>query len=273
MKLLQIKTLYLLLAIVALGSSACKKDPVDPTIPVPVNQQPNPLPANALVRQIKWDVNDHYTLAYNDQNQPLQLISQYQFVEGDPTQIRTLVYDFQYDAQQRLSQVNQTGGWVTKYFYHGNLIYNVKDFYPGGALANETVFIYANNKIVQENYFVSNPAGEPPTAYKRILGYDGRGNLSKVETFEQQPDLAFKLIQTNTYSDFDNKVNTTTWMFRYPFLPQVRWQFNNPGKEIYQPEGDLPKTTTFSYTYNAQGLPITKTEVRPSGILTAQLQY
>lgn len=273
MKLLHLKLLFILLAIVSFGFGACKKDPIDPSIPVPVNQQPNPLPASALLKHIRWAENDHYTIAYNDHNQPLQLISQYQFVEGDPTQIRTLIYDFQYDAQQRLSQVNQTGGWVTKYFYHGDLIHNVKDFYPGGALANETVFIYANNKIVQENYLVSNPVGEPPSVYKRMLGYDGKGNLIKVETFEQQADLSFKLIQTTTFSDFDNKVNTSNWISRYPFLPQVRWQFHNPGKETVQLEGDLPKSTTFAYTYNAQGLPISKTENRPNGTLTAQLQY
>ncbi|MBP6812027.1 MAG: hypothetical protein KA138_10935 [Saprospiraceae bacterium] len=271
--MIKIKSAFALLAVILLSVTACKKDPIDPTIPVSQPQQPNPLPANALLKQIKWADNDHYTFTYDAQNRPLQLRYQYQFVQGDPTQIRTIVYDFQYDAQQRLSQINQTGGWVTRYFYHGNLIHNVKDFYPGGALANETVFIYANNRIVQENYFVSNPLGEPPSVYKRVLGYDDIGNLNKVETYEQEENLAFKLLQTNVYSDFDNKVNPKSWLLRYPYLPQVRWQFNNPGKETIKVGQDQPKTILFTNEYDAQGLPISNTEIRSNGILTAQFFY
>jgi len=273
MKLLNLKPAIALFALILLGITACKKDPMDPTVPVSQPQQPNHLPANALLKQFKRAENDHYTLTYNTQNKPLQLRNQWQSVQGDPTQIRTLVYDFQYDAKQRLSQVNQTSGWVTKYSYHGNLIHNAKDYYPGGAVANETVYIYANNRIVQENYFVSNPLGEPPSVYKRVLGYDDKGNLNKEETYEQDENLVFKLIQTIVYSDFDDKVNPANWLFRFPYLPQVRWQFNNPGKETITSGDNTSKVITYHYEYNPQGLPISRVRNSPEGTSTVIYQY
>ncbi len=267
-----IKIPLALTAILLMGIIACKKDPIDPTIPVP-HQQPSPLPANALLKQIKWSETDHYTFSYNDQNQPLQLRNQWQFVQGDPTQIHQIVYDFQYNTQQRLRQVTQTGGITTRYFYQENLMQKIQDVYPGGVVVNETVYLYANGRIVQENYTVSPPTGQPPSIYKRILGYDDRGNLNKVETYEQKENMSFQLIQTNEYSDFDDKINVRNWLMRYPYLPQVRWQFNNPGKETIRLGEGLPKTLTYTYQYNAQGLPVSVNESRPGGALTAQFIY
>lgn len=259
--------------VLLLGLFACKKDPIEPNPPVSQRQQPNPLPANALIKQLKWSETDHSTVTYNAENLPLQLRSQWQFVEGDPSQIRTLVYDFQYDSQNRVTEVRQIGGFVTKYSYHGNLVHVAKDFYPGGALANETVFIYKGNQIVQEDFRVTNPLGEAPTVYKRILGYDLKGNLNKVEMYEQGENLEFKLLQTLTYSDFDDKINTRTWLQRYPYLPQVRWQFNNPRKGTIKNGDEQAKTITYVYDYNTEGLPITNFETGPGGTFDMQLLY
>lgn len=269
------KILYLCLLTIALSIAvaACKKEPIDPNIPITNPQQPNPLPAHGLLKQIKWSETDHFTLTYNAQNQVEQLRLQWQYVQGDPTQIRTNLYNFQYDAQGKLMQVEQSGGWVTKYFYEGALIQKTQEIYPGGALASETVFVYANNRIVQENYRVSNAPTDPDNLYKRLLSYDVKGNLVKVEIYEQKPDLSFALVQTNIYSDFDDQLNPTNWLLRHPYLPQVRWQFNNPRKEIVQTGSDLPKTITYAYEYNAQGLPISKLENSTAGPISVQLIY
>jgi len=68
-------------------------------------------------------------------------------------------------------------------------------------------------------------------------------------------------------------VNPKSWLLRYPYLPQVRWQFNNPGKETIKVGQDQPKTILYTNEYNAQGLPISNTEIRSNGILTAQFFY
>lgn len=270
-----------LLALIVLSVVACKKDPIGEPNPNPLppqQQLPNPLPASALVSQIKWSETDHETFIYNTKGQVSQLRSQWQYVEGDPTKIRTIVYDFQYDAQDKPVQVNTTGGFPAKYFYHGDLIHTTKELYPGGAVAREVTYIYADNRIAQEIWRVSNLPWEPVTLYKHEFGYDSKGNLAEIETYEQVTDsisgqLQYKLLETKEYSDFDDKINPTSWMLRYPYLPQVRWQFNNPRREVRRPAGGEIEVATHEYEYNAEGLPSVKRTTRPSGVLITSYAY
>jgi hypothetical protein len=265
--------------LIALGATACDKDPVTEPNPNPPQQElPNPLPANALVSQLKWSDNDHYTFTYNAKNQVSNLRYQWQFVQGDPTQIRTIVYDFQYDAQDKPVQVDYTGGFSEKYFYHGDLVHNTKEFYPGGDLSKEVTYIYASDRIAQEIWRVNNLPGEPVSVYKYEFGYDQKGNLAEIETYEQVTDstsgqLQYKLLETTEYSDFDDNINPTSWMLRYPYLPQVRWQFNNPGREVRHSSAGVTETITHAYEYNEEGLPVVKRSTRPSGVLTMTYIY
>lgn len=271
----------LLVSAVLLGIIACKKDPVDEPNPNPLPPQqelPNPLPANALVSQLKWAENDHETFTYNAKGQVSQLRFQWQYVEGDPTKIRTVVYDFQYDAADKPIEVNLSGSFSVKYFYHGNLIHTIKELYPGGDLAREVTYIYANDRIAQEIWRVSNLPNEPVSVYKHQLGYDAKGNLSKVETYEQVTDSTsgqqqYKLLETTEYSDFDDKINPTSWTMRYPYLPQVRWQFNNPRRETRRLADGSTEVITHEYEYNDEGLPVVKRTTRPSGSLTTTYAY
>lgn len=269
----------LLAAVVLLSAVACEKDPESEPSPNPPQQElPNPLPANALVSQLKWSDTDRYTFNYNAKGQVSNLHFQWQYVEGDPTKIRTIVYDFQYDAQDKPVMINYTGGFSTKYFYHGDLVHRTKEFQPGGDLIKEVTYIYADDRIAQEIWHVNNLPGEPVSVYKYEFGYDRKGNLEKVETYEQVADstsgqLQYKLLETTEYSDFDDKINPTSWMMRFPYLPQVRWQFNNPGREVhYSPEGS-PETITHTYQYNGEGLPVSKNTTRPGGVQTVAYFY
>ncbi|HRI59539.1 MAG TPA: hypothetical protein PK228_07440, partial [Saprospiraceae bacterium] len=247
--------------------------------PLPPQQElPNPLPAKALVSKLKWADNDHYTFTYNAKNQVSNLRYQYQYVQGDPTQIRTVVYDFQYDAQDKPVQVNYSGGFSEKYFYHGNLVHRTKEFYPGGDWSKEVTYIYANDRIAQEIWHVNGLPGEPVSVYKYQFGYDQKGNLAEIETYEQVIDstsgqLQYKLLETTEYSDFDDKINPTSWMLRHPYLPQVRWQFNNPRREVRRLTDGTSQTTTHEYEYNDEGLPVVKRTTGPSGVLTMTYSY
>jgi hypothetical protein len=252
---------------------SCQKDPQDPTQPVPVPQQPNPLPENALVEKIKWSENDHYTIAYNDRHQPVKVINQWQYVQNDPTKIRTIEYDFQYNQQGLLEQVNQTGGFKVRYFYQNGLIQKTQELYPGGAPANQTEYLYDQNRIVQENFTVYSNTGAQEAYYQTFLKYDAKGNLIQEEMVERQDNMTFKFLSKKNFSNFDQQVNPTHWLMRYPFLPQVRWQFNNPGKEIRSFDNTPSTTTHFIYEYDAQGLPVKRTEIKPLSTLTADLEY
>ncbi|MBV6441053.1 MAG: hypothetical protein DYG98_25960 [Haliscomenobacteraceae bacterium CHB4] len=265
----------LLALFVALSAVACDKEPADEPGALPPQQQlPNPLPAAALVKQLKRSETDHQTFTYNDKGQVSQLKSQWQYVEGDPTKIRTIVYDFQYDAQNKPIQVNTEGGFSDRYFYHGDLIHTTKELYPGGGVAKEVTYLYADNWISHEIWRVSNLPGEPVTVYKHLFAYDAKGNLTKITIYEQDDDLEFKLLSTTEYSDFDDKINPTSWMLRYPHLPQMRWQFNNPRREVRRLATGEEEITMYAYEYNASGLPVIKRTTLPDGkMTTVNYQY
>jgi YD repeat-containing protein len=259
--------------LVVLGATACEKDPAtepNPSPNPPQQELPNPLPAKALVSKLKWTDNDYYDFTYNAQNQVSHLHFQWQYVEGDPTQIRSIDYDFQYDAQDKPVQVNYTGGFSTKYAYHGNLVHRTKEFYPGGDWSREVTYIYVNDRITQEIWHVNGLPGEPVDIYKYEFGYDAKGNLAEVKTYEQVTDSTsgqqqFKLLETLEYSDFDDKINPTSWMLRYPYLPQVRWQMNNPRRETRRLADGVAKVTTHEYEYNGEGLPISRRTTSTGG--------
>ncbi len=264
----------LLALTVLLTLVACQKDPVENPNPLPPQQQlPNPLPASALVKKLVWSEIDHQTFTYNEKGQVLQLTSQWQYVEGDPTKIRTITYDFQYDAQDRPVQVNSTGGFTSKYYYKGNRIDRTEELYPGGAVAKEVTYVYDNDRVAQENWRVSNLPGEPDNFYRYVFSYDAKGNLNKVATYERMANLQYKLLQTIEYSDFDDKINPTSWMLRSPFLPQMQFQYNNPRKEVLWSPGGQAETTTCKYKYNPQGLPATKITTTSSGGVVTGYQY
>lgn len=254
--------------------TACKKDPVDPFEPYPPQQQlPNPLPAKALVKKLIWSENDYDTFTYNGQNQVQKLHTQWQFVEGDPTQIKSIDYDFEYDDQNRPVQTKMSYGFAIKFFYKDNLVTKTQEVKPNGTVASEIDYVYNNRRLIQEKWRIINQPGERDDVYRYDISYDDSGNLNKIATYEQDSSLNYNLIQTTEYSDFDNKINPISWMLRNPHLPQMRLQYNNPGKEVRRTGGSAPEIVTHEYQYNAQGLPILRKSAGPGGNLTMEYHY
>lgn len=262
-------------ALLLLGLSACKKDPMEP-IPNPVPPQqylPNPLPSFALIKQLSWTELDYQTYSYNADHQLTRYYQQWQFVQGDPTQIHSIAYEFQYDATQKPVLMKYAGGGTVKYFYQGNLVEKTQEFASNGVMHNEITYEYESGRITgyYRKYF--NGLGDPPTLYHYLFDYDEKGNLIKESVFEELPDHHIELRQTTEYSDFDNKINPTSWKLQYPFIPQVRWQFNNPRKVTVTLANDAPHIVTYGYEYNTQGLPQYETKSVNGGVLKAKYYY
>lgn len=235
---------------------------------------PNPLPTHALVKRLAWSDIDYQQFTYNERGQVTQRYTQWQFVQGDPTQIRRITYDFQYDTQHQLDAVKSSDGPVQQYFYQGKRIEKVQERLQGsGLLKDEFIYTTNNGRIVQEIQTSLNLITGETTHFKAVFGYDAKGNLNRVDNYVQEPGQPFKWYQTFVYSDFDNKMNTTSWMLRTPYLPQIRWQINNPGKMTMVMSNIPGKITTYSYTYNQQGLPASKTTVESGVPLTVFYQY
>lgn len=266
---------------VMLAAIGCEKDPkIEPNPhPLPPQQElPNPLPPNALVKQLKKTDIDHETFTYNTRGQVVQLRAQWQYDQSDPTKIRTIVYDFEYDTQDRPVRVSTPSSYFSRYFYHDTLVERSQELYPGGEVAREVTYIYYNSRIIKEIWRVSNLPSEPVTLYKHEFEYDAKGNLAEIKVFEQVTDSTsgqqqYKLLETLEYSNFDDKINPTSWMLRYPFLPQVRWHYNNPRREVRRLPGGTVQVTTHEYQYNAEGLPISRRTTSPGGMQTTNYQY
>jgi YD repeat-containing protein len=257
------------------GAVACDKDPIENPTPATSVQQPNPLPASALVKQQKWSENDHNTFTYNTKGEVIQMRSQWQYNLNNPTAIRSIDYNFEYDAQGKLAKMIYTGGFSVRYFYNNNdLIERAQEYYPGGAIQTDYQFVYQNGRISQVRRAVSIAPVEPPTKYREELFYDAKGNLNKTITSEDLGNGQFKRLETVEYTDFDDKVNPLHWLNRYPYLPQVRWQFNNPRRQTTTLADELPATVrTFAYTYDVQGRPISHSRTQNGTTLTATLAY
>ena len=268
--------IFLVLATIVIGLVACEKDREELVSP-PVTQQPNHLPVNALVKQVKWSDNDHLTAIYDSQNRLTQWRSQWQIIENDPTLIRSIIYDFQYDAQSMLTRISYSGGFVTNIYYNNQLVEKAQELFPGGAVMNDFTFLYFNKRIIGIIRKAANLHGGVPTTYKYEFGYDQKSNLNEIREMVllEKPvnGKPYQLLETTTYSDFDNEINTTHWLVQFPWMPQVRWQFNNPRRMTIKTEGGSTRTFTYYYTYNDQGLPVEKLESSDGFIKKSRLNY
>lgn len=263
----------LLAAVILLSAAACDKDETENPNP-PQQELPNPLPANALVKQLKWSDTDRQTLTYNAKGQVTQLKSQWQFEQGDPNEIKVITYDFQYDGQDRPILVTETGGLTTRYSYQDNLVDKVQEFYAGTIVMKDITYQYdAHRRITGQIWKVAGIPGGPVTSYKYVFSYDAKGNLTKLEKFEQADNQQYELVETTQYSEFDDKINPTSWLTQAPYLPQARFQYNNPQKVVRTVTGDQPEVITFRYEYNAEDLPTVRRIKKAGGVTTQQYQY
>ncbi len=268
------KTIHFFAAAAAvLLAMACELESAQPS----QDQQPNPLPVYALVKQLKWSDLDHHTFAYNTRNQVTQVRSQWQYEQGDPTKIRTIIYDFEYNPKKQLSKVYYSGGFFMEYYYKEKLIDKVIEYFPGGAVKQEFKVHYRNNRIATIHNLDSSAFDEAPTKRRYDFYYDAKGNMNRMETWQLPQDagtaMPYKLIEYIDYSDFDNDMNPLSWMEVYPYLPNVRWQFNNPRKVLVHFAGTPGSNHPwqFAYAYNAWGLPVSRTKI--SGSRTTTVNY
>ncbi len=275
MRHLIFKNCFLFLAL-TLSFTACKVEE-DPSPEPNVPAQTSPLPSYAMLKSLKYSDIDLQQFNYDANGRLNQLVSQWQFVQNDPSQVRKVVYDFKLDAQNRPTELSYHPGFKTQFVYKNGLIERTQEFFPGGAVFKDRQYQYQQNRIsriVEVRANVS-PA-EGTTTYRFDYSYDQRGNLNKVQEYvlsnPNTPQEKTKLLLTTEYQDFDDQINPGSWLLVYPYLPHLRWQINNPRKEVRY-EGDFSKTTLYTYRYNDQKLPVSRTAQSEGGSLTAQYLY
>lgn len=251
-------------------------EPTAPSLP-PQQQLPTSLPAAARVKAMVWSPTDQQLFAYNAQGQVSRLVSQWQSVIGDPTQVTRVTYDFAFDAQQRPVSKKVTGSTNWQFDYADALIERAQELDGRPLALSDYQYQQWDSRI--RTIFVKRRVDATSTVanFKWELSYDPQGNLTKWAEYRQNDHPTngqlYTLLQTVEYSDFDTAINPIGWMVLQPYLPQVRWHLNNPRRELRSTPNELGELIEHHYSYNAQGLPSQRRTTRRGLTTTVDFVY
>ena len=226
----------------AMFLTACDKDDV----------KPNPgTPVESIVSKIEYDENVLF-VDYND-NSTIENMT-FKTPDGDVI----VSYDFVYEGN-KIDRID-AGSVVFEYTYTGEKITRVDLKEDDGTLMQRYEYAYEGNRLKEQR--VSGQLGEEIVPEMKIVAdYDANGNIIKT-TYYDLVDDEWEETGKVEISQYDNKVNAYSEFESFPYLPGVRMSVNNPGKELHYSEtGTLSETVTHTYTYDANGRPITRTTV------------
>ncbi len=266
------KTLWLKWAVPALAMtfllSACKDNAGIPT-------QPDPSAVTAPnLRKAIGSETDFQQFEYDAGGRLTQYVSQWQYVQSDPTQIRRLENNFEYNAAGQLTTVRSQGG-SHQYFYKNGALERVESR-AANRLISTTYFLFdAKNRVIEREEIVPEERHMPddPAKTKWKYAYDAKGNCAQVDYYIYMNE-AYKLYESTDYSDFDNSANPFDQLAFFPYVPWVKFQVNNPGKQTTTAASTGDKlVTTFQYQYDGKGVPIQRTMTQRGFAVTLKLEY
>jgi hypothetical protein len=218
----------LLTAVLLIASLAsCKKEdanrPAEPQ-PIPVNDARTVLLKQVVAHNLP---NPYFKYVYDAE----KYVTEIGFASG------LAVYTVAYEDKRVKKLTNIKNGHTMLYSYTNGRVSRIDEL----DMANEKLFSYEptyniNGKLTQVLWreFEEDPAGHP---FKKVLlSYHADGNLSQLETY-YATGATMNLSITKQFSDYDNKTNVDDFYMMdeffdtFLFLPQVKLQLNNPGKE------------------------------------------
>ncbi|MFD1140172.1 hypothetical protein ACFQ4C_03595 [Larkinella insperata] len=229
--------------------------------------------------KISYSALDFQEVKYDAKGTPVQYASQYMFNQGTG-EVKRMVYDLQYDANQRLIRLDQTNyldtrkisSTYTLYHYTGNQVARTEEFAVDGTLLVSRTYRYsAAGQLVQLDHKSRNFKN----ALRRTFQYDGTGNLTTMSDFYNVgPDGGYELELAISFADYDHQKHVENLMANDPFLPSVTFRVNNYHTKIVRSkDGKEISRQTVDYAYNAEGLPIQRTTHGAGGTLTATYTY
>jgi YD repeat-containing protein len=237
----------LALAWLALVTFSCTKE--DLVTPQP---QPTLLPHRLVQGDMALEI------AYSPEGKISQLTTTNGYPGG------TLIHDqfFLYDDAGKLAEVTTSSGWRFVYTYSGGRIVETLEYLDGN-LSQKHQFAYDSKGRVSQSITyqdIPEEGGWIPVQ-KSTYSYNNTGNLleNRLYYFGTGGTPEY-LLTVNTFSDYDQKINTEASFEITVINPQLKPFVNNPGKlEIRNGNGHLSVTETYTYTYNAEGYAESKT--------------
>jgi hypothetical protein len=200
--------------------------------------------------------NPYFHFAYDS----LHYVKQINFAAGFS------VYNVEYENRRVKKMINTTTGNFLLYSYRNKQVAEINEF---SALTGDKIFSYRfaynnSNQLTQVLWFDFSNGSAGNLFKKSELTYLPDGNLSIIDHFSISAGQV-TWVKTIQFSQYDDKTNVDDFYLlgdffdSFLFLPQVKLQKNNPGKQlITAPEGDCEIVYTYCYENN---LPVEKTSV------------
>ncbi|MCP1381671.1 hypothetical protein [Runella salmonicolor] len=253
---------------VALMMTACKNND---DLPKP----PDETETNALkLRKASASEIDYQLFDYDSSGRITRHVSQWQYVQSDPSQIKRIENNFEYNSAGQLITVRSQGS-DHRYFYTNGTLERVESR-ASNRLISTTYFLFdAKGRVSEREEVVPDDRqmSDAPAKTKWKYTYDAKGNCVHVDYFLFM-EGKYSLYETLDYSEFDSASNPFDQLSFFPYVPWVKFQVNNPGKQISTAASTgLKQSTTFRYQYDAKGIPTQRTINQGGAEWTLKLEY
>ncbi len=232
---------------------------------LPPEQPPLPIPNDDVRTVLLKDVNalllpgPYFHFTYDS----LHYIKQISFASD------FAVYDVEYQNKRVSKMINRVNDNKFIYQYSNNRVSEITEF--SGTTANKTFSYLLSynllNQLSQVDWIFFSDNGSINTVKKEVLTYLPTGNLAAMDHYYSiEPGQPLEWSGRDEFSDYDNKLNVDDFTVlkkdffsAFLFLPQVRLQKNNPGRQHIVSTGNEFEIIN-SYQYQ-NGLPVSKTSI------------
>ncbi|HEX6191205.1 MAG TPA: hypothetical protein VFZ42_02525 [Chitinophagaceae bacterium] len=236
---------------------SCKKDtlPSPPPPPAPPADTQKILLRDMVIRSLP---SPYYHFEYNDSN----YITHVDFSSG------TRLYDFSYNG--RLVKEIKNNHFVNKdrieYTYSNDQVSYIKIIDENGTVYKRAFLQYSTTGKLTSVEWELRLSSVGYAAYRMLtFTYFPDGNLQEmVNRTYSIPGIQDFSLRSDKFSNYDNKVNADGFIWLHQtdehliFLPRIKLQLNNPGKNIRSGDG-INYEIQYAYTYDSGGRPLTKT--------------
>lgn len=218
----------------------------------PANQ---PQRISKLVTKISSSPTDFRSFTY-DAN---KLLTNYtlQFINGNGTSVMSVNYSY---VNGVINTAGSPGGSVF-YETEGHQVKVVRVFRPMGSEISVLYYTYnSKGQLIEWREKFSQPEIDQPKESKQAFEYYADGNLKRMMYYlKMTNDGPFVLSGSTLYDQYDQFKNPEISFLGTVYMPSVVFQKNNARRmRYYAANGELYQTSTFEYTYDADGYPSTK---------------
>ncbi len=229
------------LSLVLLTCMSCKKSTTDQT---PVNN------TASNISKIEHST-DYSEISYNTDGTVKSISTK--LSSGNLTGTLNFIYD-----GNKLKEAAY-GSIKLKYTYTAGFVTKVETLNGAGSMTHKNEFSYVNNKLAEVTEYWPNGSGGLLSYGKEKFTYNNTGNITKTEYFDYLNNAWVKTGEISMV-EYDNKINTTSGLEDFGFLPGINLSSNNPLKEEHKNElGTIVLTIQHVYVYDGNGRPIQRT--------------